>query len=71
MFGDSLAYRDTSQMEFGIDARDFPSFRKAALEASISRMYGGIHYPMDLDNGNAQGKKVGNFILQKLSWEKK
>ena len=71
MFGDNLAYRDTSETEFGIDARDFPSFRKAALEASISRMYGGIHYPMDLDNGNAQGKKIGNFILYKLTWEKK
>ncbi len=70
MFGDNLQYRDTSETEFGIDARDFPSFRKAALEASISRMYGGIHYPMDLNNGNAQGKQVGNFILQKLKWEK-
>lgn len=69
-FGDHLQYKDSSEAEFGIADRNFPSFRKAALEASASRLLGGIHYPMDVENGTRQGMLVGNFILQKLKWEK-
>jgi hypothetical protein len=57
-------------MEFGIPQRSFTSFRQAALEASVSRLYGGIHYRTDLDNGNLQGIKVGQFILQKINMKK-
>jgi len=70
VFGDNLAYRDTSEMEFGIQPRDFTSFRQAAAEASISRVYGGIHYQFDCDNGNERGTKLGEFVVQRLKMKK-
>jgi hypothetical protein len=66
IFGDNFAYRDTSESEFGIPPRAFTSFRNAAWEASMSRMYGGIHYRFDLIEGNKVGKKIGHIVLDRL-----
>jgi hypothetical protein len=66
VFGDNFNYTDTSEIEFGIPHRSFTSFRQAALEASWSRMYGGIHYRFDLENGNKEGIEVGKIILDRL-----
>lgn len=66
VFGDNFSYRDTSETEFGIPPRSFKSFRDAAWEASMSRMYGGIHYLFDLVEGNKQGKEVGQMVVQRL-----
>jgi len=65
-FGDTLAFTDTSLLEFGIANREIKSFREAAQEASLSRLYGGIHYRFDLDSGNVAGKKVGKVVVDKL-----
>ena len=65
-YGDTLSFTDTSLMEFGIANREIKSFRDAAQEASISRLYGGIHYRFDLDSGNAAGKKLGQMVVQRL-----
>jgi hypothetical protein len=66
IFGDDISFVDTSLLEFGIANREIKSFRMAAQEASISRLYGGIHYRFDLDSGNAMGKRVGLIVLDKL-----
>jgi hypothetical protein len=66
IFSDEMSFTDTSLLEFGIANREFKSFRAAAQEASISRLYGGIHYKFDLDSGNAMGKRVGAIVLKKL-----
>jgi hypothetical protein len=65
-FGDSFAYTDTSSLEFGIPARSFPSFREAALEASWSRLYGGIHFRCDLVEGNLVGIRIGQHVVNRL-----
>jgi hypothetical protein len=65
-FGDNFAYRDSSEREFGIPDRSFKSFRDAALEASWSRLYGGIHYRSDLEQGNIAGKEIGTYIVNKI-----
>ncbi len=65
-FGDRLSFTDTSLLEFGIANREIKSFRDAAQEASISRLYGGIHYRFDLDEGNAAGRKLGEHIVARL-----
>ena len=65
-FGDQVSFTDTSLLEFGIANREIKSFRSAAQEASISRLYGGIHYKFDLDSGNAMGKRVGEIVVKKL-----
>jgi hypothetical protein len=66
-FGDALAIRDTSLVEFGIKARNLKSFRLAAEEAAMSRLYGGIHYRFDNDEGLKAGKQIGNLITQRLT----
>lgn len=65
-YGDKLSFTDTSLLEFGIANREIKSFRAAAQEASISRLYGGIHYRFDLDSGNAAGKRLGESIVNRL-----
>ena len=39
----------------------------ASLEASVSRLYGGIHYRVSLDTGIEVGKKVGEQVLRKAN----
>ena len=69
-FGDKLSFTDTSSLEFGIESRRINSFREAAKEAAMSRLYGGIHYRFDNDEGNRCGKKLGEFIVQRLKLKK-
>lgn len=70
-FGDELAFTDTSLLEFGIANREIKSFRDAAQEASISRLYGGIHYRFDLDEGNTAGRKLGEHIVARLQMRRR
>jgi hypothetical protein len=65
-FGDNLSFTDTSLLEFGIKNREVKSFRAAAQEAAMSRLYGGIHYRFDNENGLAAGKKLGEYICSRL-----
>jgi len=69
-FGDKLSFTDTSSLEFGIESRRINSFRDAAKEAAMSRLYGGIHYRFDNNEGNACGKKLGEFVVQRLKLKK-
>src|SRR4029450_8233956 len=43
MFGE-VPYVDHTHDDIGLPPRSFASFRAAAEEAGISRLYGGIHY---------------------------
>jgi hypothetical protein len=70
MFGNQLSFTDTSLLEFGIDNRIIKSFRDAAAEAAMSRLYGGIHYRFDNEQGLIAGKKVGELIVQRLKLRK-
>lgn len=66
LLGDNFAFRDDTEVIFELPTRDFQSFRQASEEAAISRLYGGIHYRDAIENGQAQGKALGNFIVEKL-----
>ena len=66
LYGDHFAFQDTSDLHYIGMQRHFNSFQEAATEASISRVYGGIHYRTAVEAGAAQGKKVGGLIIQKL-----
>lgn len=50
----------------GYAPRTYPSFTAAADEASLSRLYGGIHFPMDLEAGKQQGACIGSLVLERL-----
>ena len=66
LFGDHYAFQDTSDLRYIGLQRHFDSFVQAADEASISRVYGGIHYRNSVDEGANGGRKVGEFIIQRL-----
>jgi hypothetical protein len=66
LYGNNFAFRDTSDLRYIGMQRDFRSFQEAAAEASISRLYGGIHYRKSVNEGANQGKKVGEHIIEKL-----
>jgi membrane-associated phospholipid phosphatase len=61
LFGDNYAFVDNAQDDEGLPARSFPSFRAAAEEAGISRLYGGIHYRVAIEYGLAQGRCIAQF----------
>lgn len=63
IYGDNFAFADTTEMEYGLPTRSFDSFLAASEEAAISRLYGGIHYMMAIENGVAQGEDVGNYVV--------
>ncbi len=70
IFGDNFSYTDDSEIPFGLPKRDFKSFKQAASEASISRLYGGIHYRAAIENGVVQGQNIGNYINKKIKFFK-
>lgn len=66
LIGDQFPFTDNTETIFELPERNFTSFRQAAEEASISRLYGGIHYRDAIENGQAQGKAIGTFVVEKL-----
>lgn len=66
-FGDNFAYTDTVEERFGLKSRSFTSFKQAAAEAGISRLYGGIHFMDAIVNGQKQGELVGKRVIDKIA----
>jgi len=66
LFGDNFAFADSTEMEYGLPVRSYSSFEAAAREAAISRLYGGIHYRRAIEQGQVQGRKVGEHLLAKV-----
>jgi len=65
-FGENFAFTDDYELPYIGIQRSFPSFMKASEEACVSRLYGGIHFRSAIENGRAQGKKLGAFILERV-----
>jgi hypothetical protein len=66
LYGDHFHYTDSVERAFGLEPRSFASFKQAAAEAAMSRLYGGIHFREAVENGEAMGSKVGSQIVQKF-----
>ncbi len=66
IYKDGFAFKDTVEVEYDLPSRDFKSFLHASEEAAISRLYGGIHYRMAIDNGVTQGHQVGEYIANNI-----
>jgi len=66
LFGDKFAFADSTEVEYGLPVRSFSSFDQAAAEAAISRLYGGIHYRMAIEEGSIQGRKVGENVVRRI-----
>ena len=65
-FFGQVAYTDDSGLPRELQPRSFTSFEAAATEAAISRMYGGIHYRVAIENGLAQGRCVAKAITDRV-----
>jgi hypothetical protein len=68
VFGDNFAFNDDTGQEDGPKPRSFPSFRAAADEAGISRLYGGIHYRVSIDRGIEQGNCIAAYTIALKTW---
>lgn len=66
LFGENYKFTDKTEIPFGNDVRSFSSFYDAAYESSMSRVYGGIHYPETARISIIQGKEVGKNVLLTL-----
>ncbi|AKV02703.1 hypothetical protein AKJ09_09366 [Labilithrix luteola] len=64
-FGNGPVVDDT-KLRRGFGARSYANYHAAADEAAVSRLYGGIHYRFDNDDGLALGRCVGNKILERV-----
>jgi hypothetical protein len=70
IYGENFAFDDDTELRYGIPVRSFKSFYQAADEASVSRIYGGIHYRPAVENGVKQGKALGAYIASKIKTKK-
>jgi hypothetical protein len=61
-----VAYTDDTGVERGFPARGYANVWEAAQEAAVSRLYGGIHYPMAITAGVDQGVQVANKVLARV-----
>ncbi len=62
----AVPFTDDTGLDKGFAARSFGSPWEAAHEAAISRLYGGIHYPMGISAGVDQGTCVGARVLERV-----
>jgi hypothetical protein len=65
-FGEDFAFIDDTEVKYGLPVRSFTSFVHAADEATISRLYGGIHYRMAVEIGQSQGVGVGELVVERV-----
>ena len=61
-------FTDYSQTQYGFYARSFSNFEVMAEECANSKLYGGIHFPMDNSKGLQLGRAVGDNVNKRLSW---
>jgi hypothetical protein len=64
VFGDNYAFTDATHEADGLIPRKFASFRAAAEEAGISRLYGGIHFRAAIERGLDQGRCIGGYAIK-------
>jgi hypothetical protein len=66
LWGPSVAFTDSTEKAYGLPPRSFKSFEQAAAEEAISRLYGGIHYRHAVEQGQVQGRRVGEYVTARL-----
>ena len=61
LFGNNVAFHDTTELEYLGLERSFSSIQQAADEAAVSRLYGGIHFRSAIEQGKKQGQEIGGL----------
>ncbi len=62
IFGAKVAFTDNTHNDRGWGPRSFPSFKAAADEAALSRLYAGIHFRSGVEGGKVQGQCVAQRV---------
>jgi hypothetical protein len=62
-FGEDFAFDDATHLDDGLKPRRFASFRAAAQEAGMSRLYGGIHFRSAIERGLEQGACISRYTI--------
>jgi hypothetical protein len=62
VFGANVAFTDNTHNDRGWGPRTFSSFRAAADEAAVSRLYAGIHFRSGIESGKVQGRCVAQKV---------
>ena len=62
-FGERFAFTDNTHNDRGWGPRSFDSFKAAADEAALSRLYAGIHFRSGVVGGQVQGRCVAQRVL--------
>jgi len=65
IFGD-IPFTDTTKRRRGFGAPSYASFSAAAEEVANSRLYAGIHYPVDNEVGLDLGHCVAQKVLERI-----
>ncbi len=68
IFGDPYPFTDNTRERDGAVPRSFNGFIDASKEASISRLYGGIHFRAGIERGFEQGKCIGAYSVALKTW---
>jgi hypothetical protein len=63
IFGAQTSFTDNTHNDRGWGPRTFKSFKAAADEAALSRLYAGIHFRFGVEGGQVQGRCVGAKAL--------
>lgn len=64
---DNVTFIDSSIEAYSLPPREYHSLKKAAYDAALSRLYGGIHYRHGCVQGYEQGLAIGRFVMEKLN----
>lgn len=62
---DNIAFTLPSE-NIAVGSRSFTSFSQAAQESADSRLFGGIHWRFDNEDGLRAGTNLGNFVARNL-----
>ncbi|WP_338870061.1 vanadium-dependent haloperoxidase [Spirosoma sp. SC4-14] len=66
LIGQNVAFVDSTEHPYGHGVRSFKSIKDAYMEASISRVYGGIHFRDGVEEGTRQGEHIGQWVVHTL-----
>ncbi|MEO6190437.1 MAG: vanadium-dependent haloperoxidase [Saprospiraceae bacterium] len=67
IYGNNFSFIDSTEILFGHPARKFNSFHEAAMEVSMSRFFGGIHYKHSVLEGNKEGIYIAKQLMSKIN----
>jgi PAP2 superfamily protein len=62
---DRLGFTVTSEVMLGVE-RSFPTLSAAAREATVSRIFAGVHFRFDLTTGGQLGRSVAHLVTHRF-----